>query len=212
MTTLLYDLISVDRTPAGMAVSFSPVDGGELIPLLLSQEFWTPLGYRVGDRLTETDLQAVRQAEELSRAVSRTLRILAGSDHSRAALLRKLKLFGFEAAAAEGAADYAERQGYINEERQALRTAEYFIRHKFWGRKRIAAELFQRGYRKDAIRYATDHISSAMYMTALHALLDRKYTAAGSHEERERLYASLYRMGYSLSEINLAIKELDHEQ
>lgn len=208
----LYQIISVVRTPAGISTVIAPQDDGERETLLLSGEFWTPLGLSLGDTVDEGTLGEIRQAELLSRAVSRSMKILAGSDHSRSQLMRKLKAFGFEEVVAGLAADYAEEHGYIHEERQALAAAESFVRHKFWGRKRIAAELLMRGYKKSAILYATDHISDEAYMTALHVLLDRKYKIAMGKEDRDRLFASLYRQGFSLSEINAAVKELENEQ
>jgi len=209
---ILYQIISVVRTPAGISAVIGPEDGEERETLLLSGEFWTPLGLSLGDTIDEDTLCDIRRAELLSRAVSRSVKILAGSDHSRSQLLRKLKVFGFEDEVAALAADYAEEHGYINEERQALAAAENFVRHKFWGRKRIAAELLMRGYKKSAILYAADHISDEAYMTALHVLLDRKYKIVMGKEDRDRLFASLYRQGFSLSEINAAVKELENEQ
>ena len=209
---ILYQIISVVRTPAGISAVIELPGSEERETLLLSGEFWTPLGLSRGDTIEEDTLSELRRAELLSRAVSRCVKILAGSDHSRSQLLRKLKMFGFEEEIASLAADYAEEHGYIDEERQALSAAESFVRHKYWGRKRIAAELLMRGYKKTAILYAADHISDEAYMTALHVLLDRKYKIAMEKEDRDRLFASLYRQGFSLSEINAAVKELENEE
>ena len=176
--------------------------------LLLSADIWKKLGHREGDRITESQLDEIRRAEELCRAISRTVKILSGSDHSRVQLLRKLKIYGFEGEVAQQAADYAESHDYINEERQALRAAEYFVRHKFWGRKRIAAELLMRGYKKPAIVAAAASISEEAYMASLHALMDRKFLSAETKEDREKLFGSLFRLGYSIPEIKEAVKEL----
>lgn len=204
---------NVTRTPAGTSVFLLPLGGGgEEVTLLLSEEFWKPLGYKAGTELTESEEEELKSREELSRAVSRTVKILSSSDHSRIQLLRKLKMHGFEGEAAERAADYAEAHGYINENRQAERAAEYFVRHKYWGRKRIAAELLMRGYRKSAVVHAAETIDEDTYMASLHVMMDRKYKLASSREERERLFASLSRLGYSLSEIKLAEKDLENEE
>ena len=197
------------RTPAGVSVVLSPlVDGDEELTLLLAEEFWKPLGYAAGTELSEDAVDELKGLEELSRAVSRTLKILSGADHSRVQLIRKLKMHGFEGEPAERAADYAETHGYIDENRQAAHAAEYFVRHKYWGRKRIAAELLMRGYRKSAVVHAAEMIDDDTYMASLHVMMDRKYRLASSREEREHLFASLFRLGYSLSEIKLAEKDL----
>ena len=210
---MAFRIENATRTPAGVSVVLSPLaDGAEDVALLLAEEFWKPLGYAAGTELPEDKVDELRELEELSRAVSRTLKILSGSDHSRVQLLRKLKLHGFEGEVADRAADYAERRGYINEDRQAERAAEYFVRHKYWGRKRIAAELLMRGYRKSAVVHAAETINETTYMTSLHIMMDRKYKLASTREEREHLYASLSRLGYSLSEIKLAEKDLENEE
>jgi len=87
---ILYQIISVVRTPAGISAVIGPEDGEERETLLLSGEFWTPLGLSLGDTIDEDTLCDIRRAELLSRAVSRSVKILAGSDHSRSQLLRKL--------------------------------------------------------------------------------------------------------------------------
>ncbi len=208
--TAYYEIASVSRTPAGMSVVFSCPEE-EPLTLLLSADIWKKLGHQEGERITEEALDNIRGAEELCRAISRTVKILSGSDHSRVQLLRKLHHFGFEGEVAEKAADYAEAHDYINEERQALRAADYFVRHKYWGRKRIAAELLMRGYKKPAIVKAAESISEEAYMTSLHALMDRKFRMAETKEDREKLFGSLFRLGYSIPEIKEAVKELQNE-
>lgn len=205
-----YIIESVERSHAGITVTVCAAHNPEeKSTFFMSGELWKETKCKTGDTISEATFEDIQNREVLSRAISRALKILSGSDQSALQLKKKLQSFEFPEDAIEKAVQYVVDHNYIDENRQTLHLAEYFVRHKFWGRKRIAAELLMRGYKKDAIIYATTQIMNTTYMKALHALMDRKYMMIESEDDKNKLFASLCRFGYSLSEINQAIRELE---
>ncbi|MBQ3792513.1 MAG: RecX family transcriptional regulator [Clostridia bacterium] len=201
---------SIDRSSAGITVYIAPGGGSSAgDPLFMSAELWKEMNYRAGDTITEKDYLAIREQESLSRCISRAMKILSSSDHSVNQLKKKLQEYDFSEETVEKALSYVVEKGYVNENQQAMRLTENYIRHKFWGKKRIIAELLMRGYGKESVIYALSRVSEKAYMRSLHALLDRKYSLIESEDDKNRLFASLFRFGYSLSEIERAVADLE---
>lgn len=211
----IYKIIDASETSAGIAVKLSSCsdatpDGHEF---LISRENWLELKLAVGDSIGEAEFDKLTRAAVMLRAISRTLKILSYSDHSRNALIRKLADYGFERDIAEEAADYAEKHGYINEKEQASRAAELYVKNKYWGKKRIAAELMSRGYSKESILFAASSISNEEYLEALKKIMRRKISSLSADFQMTREMMSYFaRLGYSIAEITRATEELNSDE
>ena len=185
-----YSIISLDSGNAGVTVKLAASDSPEVQTYLIKRRTMKSLGLHA----------------ELCRAEARTTKILSYSDHSCQALVRKLVSYGFSEEIARQAAQSAVDRGYIKETEQAAQCADYYIRHKYWGKKRIAMELISRGYGRKTVSEAIATISDALFEATIVKLVEKKYPEpAEDRAEHERRISAISRMGYSLSEIKKAM-------
>ncbi len=214
MDTLLYTVVKVENTSAGISLSVVANEPDSTkVDLLLSDTAWSELKVAVGDEIDSAHFEAMNRAAVLDRAISRMMKILSYSDHSCAQLVKKLASYGFDAEIGEEAAAYAVERGYINEIEQASRAAAYFSRSKYWGKKRIALELLSRGYKRDVALAATHSVSDEQYAASLKRIMSRKYAEIPeSKNERMAMFAALGRLGYSMSEIERTAEEINSER
>ena len=121
------------------------------------------------------------------------------------ALERKLVLKGFERDVARDAVDAVSSRGFVDENDIALRRAQ-LMADKLWGRSRIIAKLKNEGFGREAIAYGCDQLDDIDFVESCAALIRKKYREIPSEPYgRNKMLASLSRMGYSASEIKKAI-------
>jgi SOS response regulatory protein OraA/RecX len=209
MNETKHAVTAVVSTNAGVSVTVrSPGDETEKI-YLLKRKTVRELGIEEGSAIDEDLVGVLEDEAQLGRAEARMVRILSYSDHSVSMLVRKLIAYGFSREIAERAAQSAVDAGYIKEREQAKTSAEYFLRHKYWGKKRIAMELMSRGYMREAVSEAIESIGDDSFCNMLVKLIEKKFPECPTDRtEVEKMKSSLCRMGYSISEINYAMKEV----
>lgn len=214
METLLYTVVKVEHTSAGVSLSVRRnSEDADRIDMLISEESWAPLTLAEGSEFDDTVFSELNRAAVINRAISRMVKILSYSDHSCSQLIKKLETHGFDREIGEIAAEYAVEHGYVNEEEQAIRAASYYARSKYWGKKRIAWELLSRGYKRDVALKATRSISDDDYIATLKKVMSRKYSPIPTEaHERNSMIAALGRLGYSMSEIEKVSEELENEE
>lgn len=206
----VYKITAIIKNIAGVSVKIEPEEG-DPIDFLITVSSFKELALSEGDTLTEEEFSALETEASFCRAAARAVKILSYSSHSKSALVRKLCQYGFERDVAVRAADLSIEKGQLDEKRQAEHLTDYYLRHKYWGKKRIAAELMSRGYGKDAIVDALSQVDEDRFAENLARLIARKAVPEDRHE-RDRYISALSRMGYSLPEILRAIKdESDYE-
>lgn len=202
----------VVSTNAGVSVTVRESEEESEKVYLLKRKTVRSLGIADGMEIGEDLVAALEEEAQLGRAEARMVRILSYSDHSVGMLVRKLMSYGFSREIAERAAANAVAAGYVKEDEQAKNSADYFLRHKYWGKKRIAMELMARGYPREVITEAIASIGDDAFRSMLIKLIEKKYPdrPEGADEEN-RMKSSLCRMGYSLSEITSAMREVYDE-
>lgn len=203
---ITYKITAIIKNIAGVSVRAEEVGSDEemTVDYLVSEESWKNFRYEEGDIITEEDTAALEAEANFCRAAARTVKILSYSSHSKAALVRKLCQFGFDKDTAVRAAEDAEAKGELNEMKQAEHLTDYYLRHKYWGKKRIAAELMSRGYSRDAVLGAISGVDENRFADNLQKLVTKK-PAPVDPRERDKYISALSRMGYSLGEILKAI-------
>ena len=87
---------------------------------------------------------------------------------------------------------------------------------KLWGKKRIVSHLYTKGFDQKAVANALDELQNVDYVENCKRLLlrDHKRQIAAIKEDSSqlsKLIASLYRMGYSFSEIKSAVADILNE-
>ena len=203
-----YSIKSVSESPAGISVSIllGTADNYETTEYLISREFWQWGRLQNGSDITEEEFLGMDRSAALSRAIARMKGILSYSGVSRRMLIQKLKGYDFSEEICTTAADYAVEHGMVREDVQVEHAIDTYLRRKYWGRRRIAAELSAKGYPREVIESALDEIPEEDFMHALHVILERKYgEISADPQEKQKMILSLLRMGYSGNEIKAAL-------
>lgn len=203
-----YSIKSVSESPAGISVSIliGTADNYETTEYLISREFWQWGRLQNGSDITEEDFLGMDRSAALSRAIARMKGILSYSGVSRRMLIQRLKGYDFSEEICTTAADYAVEHGMVQEDVQVEHAVDTYLRRKYWGRRRIAAELSAKGYPREVIESALADIPEEDFMHALHVILERKYgEIPADPQEKQKMILSLLRMGYSGNEIKDAL-------
>lgn len=203
-----YSIKSVSESPAGISVSIliGTADNYETTEYLISREFWQWGRLQNGSDITEEDFLGMDRSAALSRAIARMKGILSYSGVSRRMLIQRLKGYDFSEEICTTAADYAVEHGMVREDVQVEHAVDTYLRRKYWGRRRIAAELSAKGYPREVIESALADIPEEDFMHALHVILERKYgEIPADPQEKQKMILSLLRMGYSGNEIKDAL-------
>ena len=211
---ITYSIKAVSESPAGISVTIwmDTADNANTVEYLISREFWKWGRLHCGAVITEEDYFGMEQSAALSRAIARMKGILSYSGVSRRTLIQKLKRYDFSEEICISAADYAVEHGMVREDVQVEHAIGTYLRRKYWGRRRIVAELSTKGYPREVIEAALDEIPEEDFLHALHVIIDKKYGEVPTDpQEKQKMVLSLLRMGYSGSEIKEAIASFDAE-
>ena len=146
------------------------------------------------------------EAALIHRATVMGIRAIGYGRVSERALLRKLCLNGIDVEIARCAIERIKKSGYINENEDAYECALSYTRRLF-GKKRIIAELYKKGYADDAVKNAIFSLEDAeidfaeLCYTRISYLRNLPSDRAGIN----KLIASLVRYGFSADEIKSAL-------
>lgn len=204
----------VARNSQDIAVTFKLSEGDNSCSetFLVSHDQFVKMKLSVGESDRET-YQAASEGAELHFAMKKGLASLAYGASSKGNLAKKLEGKGVKREVAEAVCRELERKGYINDGREALREAELAV-GKLWGKRRIAAELYRKGYDEESVRSAIYSLedSGVDFCDMCAELIRRKYGCVPEEPgERQKLYAALTRYGYSSSDISLALETVRDE-
>lgn len=168
------------------------------------------LGFAVNelDAVTEEIYDALKDADERTRALLEAVRILSVSEKSRRSLVRKLELKGFSTEAADSAVNILTQKGYLNDEKACREIADALVRKKHYGRKRVVTYLASHGYDVSEAKKAADEIDDEEYLAALKYSIEKKFPDISVIPRESQLKAvqSLMRLGFSSGEIIKEIK------
>lgn len=182
----------------------------ERTSLIIPSKQYLSLKLAKGECDTELYDELARLAEIWS-AVKRGTSLLSVSTCSEKALRVKLTSKGYDREIAEEAVKELVSLGLMNPFDDAFREAQKQFA-KLRGKKRIAAELFAKGYSAESVRHALNKLdlSNADFVAGCRRLIEKRYTELPREpHERQKLYATLMRYGYTSSEIKKAIEEFE---
>ena len=184
---------------------------GDVKKLSMTPKMWE--GYRLSsaDTVSRDIYEMLCADSERCEAVTKALRALSGSTLSYGALNFKLKQSGFSDDAIRAATAIIRKRGLIDEEADAADVAEKMARSKTRGPSRIKAELQRKGYSASVAENAARSVPVEVYEEALRRALCSKCKGGIPTEkaERDRLTASLVRLGFSTGMIFSAMRELE---
>lgn len=179
--------------------------GSEEIEFSLLCELVEKLELSVGEISGDT-LSEIERCAEITEAFFSACASFAFAEGSKKALSRKLLKKGFSKEATLAAIEIVDARGFVNESEIAFSRMRAFLA-KRWGRGRIIAKLFEEGFEGSAIDSVNDALDEIDFPSACAAVIERKYgDIPADKRERDKMCASLSRLGYSLAEIRSAIK------
>ena len=164
--------------------------------------------YRVGEEISEEQLEALLQKSQYNRARERALYLLGLRDYACGELEKKLYT---EASPEIAAAVIARLQevGLLDDAAYARRLARHLMEYKQYPRRRIEQELRHRGIDAFVIADALAQLDSDDLQQAL-ALLEKKYyNKLKTPEDRRRVVAALARRGFSYGAIRGAMERMN---
>lgn len=167
------------------------------------------LGIQEGEEVSEECLREIREKILPERAKKRAMNLLQKRDYTAAGLREKLKNGEYPEECIEEAVAYVESYGYVDDLRYTRDFITYNLDRK--SRTRIEQDLMRKGIPKDTIRAVFEELegegTSQNEAAMIRNLLEKKkYDAiTATWEEKQRMYAFLYRRGFRVDAINSAL-------
>ncbi len=194
------------RADATFCISVEVTNGQEreLNEFIILDELFGELdveqGGDVSDKLCELDRCADVTAAFMSACAS-----FAYTQSSLRGLYRKLVQKGFSRESSADAIEIVRCRGFVDEEGIALRRVELML-SKLWGRGRIIQKLREEGFPDTALAEASAMLENVDFCENCAKVIEKKYASLPTERrEREKMYASLLRFGYSSAEIKAAV-------
>ncbi len=178
--------------------------GCECIEYIILEELLDGLDVRLGD--IEYDvLDTLEKHADITAAYMSACSSFAYTQSSLKALYRKLVIKGFSKDVSAEAIEIVRAHGFVDENDIAVRRAEIML-SKLWGRSRILQKLRDEGFSGKVISHADTFLEGVDFVGNCVRLIQKKYSIPiCDRRERDKMYASLLRMGYSSYEIKEAI-------
>ena len=144
---------------------------------------------------------------ERERALKSTLNILDYADNTERKLREKLARKGFARDAIDYAVEYVKNCGLLDDRRYMRDLVDRAVRVKLYGRRRVTQELFAKGFTRGDIE--SFDFSEFDFPAAC---AERIRKTARRYPDRDKLYASLARSGFTPNDITLAFQMLKKEE
>lgn len=146
------------------------------------------------------------EKQTLPDAYLKALELLAGRDHSRLELRKKLASRGYAEKSLEDALEKLSAQGLINDEKFAAGWVASALRSGRGIGAKLLVDLQQRGVARETARQAISAASAENPAEqVLAAIVARRFASfddeTATQKERQRVYSFLQRRGFSLSSI-----------
>lgn len=165
---------------------------------------------KVGDFLSAERFEALEFAEACSGAAIKAVSFLSYGDNTAKKLSDKLRQKGFSKESAAEAVRFCVEKRYIDEEDQLKRWMELLCEKKKYGLRRIRQEVWQKGFSEDVLKEHFEENAALLDFDA--AVYDRVKRlgadAFSTPEKKKKNVSSLLRYGFSMDEINRALKRL----
>jgi regulatory protein len=180
------------------------LDGEEV---LIDTETLLLSGIRVGQTMSEEELEQLKDRSNYNRAYEKALYLLEFRPHSRQELLTKI-LREYPEEAAMQAVRRVDELGLLNDEAYAADLAEEFLNRKGYGIHRARQELARRGIDRDLIEEVLSAVETDPE-EQLRNLIRKKYKPLPTDRKGvEKVIAAMVRRGYEFSQVRHALQQL----
>lgn len=167
------------------------------------------LGIQEGEPVSEESIREICEEILPGRAKRRAMNLLQSRDYTEAGLREKLRNGDYPENCIEEALNYVKSYGYVDDRRYAGDYIAYHLDRK--SRTRIEQDLLRKGIGKDTIRNVFEELEQQGTRqdegAMIRSLLEKKkydpHTA--TRQEKQRMYAFLYRRGFHSEAINRAL-------
>ena len=198
-------------TTVCVSVEVSNESGCECVEFVILDELLDDIGLQMG-AIDEDALYELDRAADVTAAYMSACASFAYTQGSLKSLYRKLIQKGFSKESSSMAIDIVESRGFVDEDEIAARRAEIML-SKLWGRSRILKKLREEGFSDVVIRGAFESIENTDFAENCAKVIEKKYSQVPmERRERDKMYASLARMGYSPSEIKKALSLIENKE
>lgn len=198
-------------TTVCVSVEVSNESGCECVEFVILDELLDDIGLQMG-AIDEDALYELDRAADVTAAYMSACASFAYTQGSLKSLYRKLIQKGFSKESSSMAIDIVESRGFVDEDEIAARRAEIML-SKLWGRSRILKKLREEGFSDVVIRGAFESIENTDFAENCAKVIEKKYSQVPmERRERDKMYASLARMGYSSSEIKKALSIIENQE
>ena len=190
-----------------VTVEIKQGENKEIKKLFLLSGQYTSLRIRKGEISAER-FDEIARAADIASAYKKGLFLLGYGACSERKLKFKLRTKGFSEDVSSEAVKMLVCAGCIDEKSDAVREAEKCL-SKLWGRKRIIAHLYTKGFAASAVNEACTVLDGVDFTENCRKLIEKEHKEqlAAAKEDialMAKLCAALQRMGYSFSEIREA--------
>ncbi|MDE7200088.1 MAG: recombination regulator RecX [Lachnospiraceae bacterium] len=167
------------------------------------------LGIREGEPLPEESLREIQEEILPGRAKRRAMNLLQSRDYTESGLREKLRSGDYPEDCIEEALAYVKSYGYVDDRRYAEDFISYNLDRK--SRTRMEQDLLRKGISKDMICAAFEALDEQGTRqdegAMIRSLLEKKKydPKTATRQEKQRMYAFLYRRGFHCEAINGAL-------
>lgn len=167
------------------------------------------LDIREGGDVTEETLCKIREEILPLRAKKRVLNLLQRKDYTAAGLREKLREGDYPETCIEEAIAYAASYGYVDDARYAEDFIRYHLEKR--SRTRIEQDLIKKGISRELIGEVFERLAAEGTAqdeeSMIRVLLQKKNfdQRMATRQEKQRMYAFLYRRGFHAEAINRAL-------
>ena len=177
--------------------------------LLITVEQYYEIQPRKGV-IDEETFERLEEASALCNAIRCGENLLSYGANSAKTLAQKITRHGYSREIAARASERLCEMGLIDEMGDMEREVEKCLR-KLWGKKRIQAHLWGRGFEGEVVSASSALLEEVDFAANCAALIRKHYGAIPTDgDETRRMMASLARYGYSLTEIRDAMRLLEN--
>ena len=194
-----------------VSVEVSNESGREVVEFVLLDELFDELMIEKGDEADDI-LPSMDFYSSVTAAYSSAISSFAYVQSSLKALYRKLIIKGFSKEASREAIEIVRTRGFVDEHDIAFRRAELMV-EKLWGRSRILKKLFEEGFPNKIIESVSESLEAVDFSENCCKAIEKKNSSIPEdRKDREKMYASLIRLGYSSSDIRRAMAKFQENQ
>ncbi|MBR3844339.1 MAG: regulatory protein RecX [Clostridia bacterium] len=177
---------------------------------MIDTETFLLSGYRVGDPITQLQLEQLKEVSENNRAYEKALYLLEYRAHSRGELLTKITREYAKEAALQ-AVERVEALGLIDDEAFARQLAEELTRQKGYGPGRVKADLMRRGIDRDIIDAILQELPADQTHLCKAWLQKKVKTIPADPKEQAKILAAGVRRGFDYATVREAFRDLSQE-